>query len=95
MGWPPNGPPVARRASWQASETGYDHLLAERDRATDWVRSAIRSGQCRFSPSDQNFPKRIWYEDDGQFWQGLKVNDGLGEYKGWPISKEKKDEVFG
>ena len=67
----------------------------DRDRATQWVRAAIRAGQCRFLESDQHFPKKIWYEADGRVWMGLRVNDGLGQYKGWPISEEERDAVFG
>ena len=64
-------------------------------RATEWVKAAIRSDQCGFYESDQSFPKKVWYEAEGQFWMGLVVNPRLGEYKGWPISKEYRDEVFG
>ena len=67
----------------------------DRMRATEWVRAAIRSGQCRFYESSQNFPKKVWYEADGVVWMGLLVNGGLGEYKGWPVSREYRDEVFG
>ena len=63
-------------------------------RATKWVRNAIRAGQCRFYESDL-FPKRIWYEADGEIWIGLRVTDGLGEYKGWPGDEEERDETFG
>ena len=68
---------------------------SDRDRATEWVRAAIRAGQCRFHESDRNFPKKVWYEADGRIWMGLLVNDGLGEYKGWPICERYRDEVFG
>ena len=67
----------------------------DRDRATMWVRDAIQSGQCLFQRSDQKFPKKIWYEADGQVWMGMRVTDQLGEYKGWPISPEERDAVFG
>ena len=63
--------------------------------ATEWVRNAIRSGQCRFYQADQKFPKMIWYEADGVLWIGSRVTDGLGEYKGWPGDKEERDETFG
>ncbi len=64
-------------------------------RATGWVKAAIRDGQCRFHESDRNFPKKVWYEAEGKIWMGLLVNDGLGEYKGWPICREYRDGVFG
>lgn len=67
---------------------------SDRDMATHWVKEAIRLRQFRFCPSDHAFPKRIWYEADGQCWMGLLVNPGNGEYKGWPIGKEERNEVF-
>lgn len=68
---------------------------ADRARATTWVRAAIQAGQCIFQQSDQLFPKKIWYEADGQVWMGMRVTDRLGEYKGWPISREERDAIFG
>ena len=68
---------------------------SDRDMATEWVRAAIRLGQCRFYESDSNFPKKVWYEAKGQIWRGECINAGLGEYKGWPICKEERDEIFG
>ena len=66
----------------------------DRKRATGWVREAIRLGQCRFYESDHSYPKRIWLEADGQIWMGLLVNSGLGQYKGWPVSREERDDYF-
>ena len=66
----------------------------DRKRATEWVRLAIRLGQCRFYESDQSYPKKIWHKADGQLWMGVLVNSRLGHYKGWPISHEERDEVF-
>ena len=67
----------------------------DRDRAITWVQAAIQAGQCLFQQSDQRFPKKIWYEEDGQVWMGLRVTDQLGEYKGWPISRGERDAIFG
>lgn len=55
----------------------------------------IGSGQCRFYRSDSLFPKKVWYEADGCIWMGFLINPGNGEYMGWPIGKEERDEVFG
>lgn len=68
--------------------------VSDRDRATEWVRLAIRAGQCKFLESDQVFPKKVWYEADGRIWMGLRVTDVLGEYKGWPVLEEERDAVF-
>ena len=68
---------------------------SDRDRATGWVQAAIRNGQCRFHEADGIFPKKVWYEADGCIWMGVLINRGSGEYKGWPIGKEERDEIFG
>lgn len=56
----------------------------DRERATEWVRRAIRDGQCRFMEGDQDFPKHVWYEAEGRGWFGFCINSVAGEYKGWP-----------
>ena len=66
----------------------------DRDRATEWVKNAIREGRCKFLESDKRFPKKIWYEAEGQIWMGLLVTDIIGQYKGWPIGETERDEVF-
>ena len=66
----------------------------DRDRATQWVRDAIRLGQYKFVQADQVFPKRIWYAVDGQNWTGFCINTQLGHYKGWPISEEERRATF-
>ena len=66
----------------------------DRDRATDWVRQAIANGQCKFHEADKEFPKKIWHRADGRLWFGLCVNQGNGEYKGWPIEEQEWREVF-
>ena len=69
---------------------------SDRVRATQWLRVAIERGQYLFVQADQDFPKRIWYRDDrGQYWFGHCINTASGEYKGWPIEKRERDEVFG
>lgn len=65
-------------------------------RATRWVQEAIASGQCRFFEGDRDFPKKVWHQDeDGQFWLGVCSNKEAGHYKGWPITEQERDEVFG
>ena len=66
----------------------------DRRRATEWVRNAIIAGQYRFVESDQNFPKKIWYEADGRIWYGYCFNSVSGEYKGWPIEEDERRAVF-
>jgi len=68
---------------------------AERDKATIWVRKALKAGQVRFYEGDKDFPKRLWYRAEGQIWAGFLVNSGNGQYKGWPIDEEERGEIFG
>ena len=66
----------------------------DRNRATGWLRSAIRAGQYRFVETDQDFPKKVWCHESGQAWFGLCVNTKSGEYQGWPIDEGERRAVF-
>ena len=69
---------------------------SDRERATEWVREAIKQGNYQFVQTDQKFPKKLWYRDDsGQYWFGYCINTASGEYKGWPIDESEHDEIFG
>ena len=73
-------------------------LTEDRDRirATGWVRTAIKEGNYQFVQTDQKYPKKIWYRDShGQYWFGYCMNTFAGHYKGWPIYKSERDEIFG
>lgn len=67
----------------------------DRDRASRWVRIALRLGQYRFVEGDQDFPKHIWYERQGVIWFGFRVQDIAGTYKGWPIEEKERRALFG
>lgn len=74
---------------------------AERDRATEWVRHAIRHGQYDQTIWAGDFPRKIWYrEANGSYWYGRLMQQGAGEdpqaeYKGWPIDEAEWNEDFG
>ena len=58
----------------------------DREKATSWVRQAIRNGNYEFIETDHHFPKKIWYRDHlGRTWGGMCINTDLGTYKGWPV----------
>ena len=67
---------------------------ADRRRATEWVRAAIRSGQYKFLEGDQDFPKHVWYQADGRGWFGFCTNPAAGEYKGWPMEEDERRAYF-
>ena len=85
-----SGGPGKQETSICPLTTGRDRVLA-----TGWVRSAIAARQCLFLEADKVFPKKVWYEADGRIWMGSCTNTISGEYKGWPIGKEERDEIFG
>ena len=73
----------------------------DRERATVWVRHAIRNGQYDPNIWANGFPKAIWYrESANRYWFGRLTQQGAGdapkaEYKGWPISRSEWRENFG
>jgi hypothetical protein len=74
----------------------------EREIATEWVKEAVRNGQFDRGYELRNgFPRYIWHlTADGTYWYGFLMNEGAGpnataQYKGWPISKDEWDEIFG
>ena len=67
----------------------------DQEKATEWVRNAIQEGKCRFFFGDKRFPKKIWFEAEQTIWTGLCVNSELGQYKGWPSTREQRDAIFG
>ncbi len=68
---------------------------ADRERATEWVREAIKAGQVEFLEGGGDFPRYVWYEADGRGWEGRCVNAGTGDYKGWPMEEDELRARFG
>jgi hypothetical protein len=64
-------------------------------KATEYVRKAIENGNYRFVEGDQEFPKHIWYDDNGQGWFGFCFNSVAGHYKGWPLEEDERRAYFG
>ena len=61
-----------------------------------WDENLLRSeSPHRFYESDQDFPKKVSYEADGQTWIGYCVNRTTGDYKGWPIDDGERRAIFG
>jgi hypothetical protein len=86
---------VARRPNRQQTTVCHLTSEAEREQACAWVQAALTLGQVRYYDGDGTFPKHIWYRDsDGQYWFGFAVNQTAGTYKGWPITKGEKLEIF-
>ena len=67
----------------------------DQERATEWVKAALRANQVKYRDGNSEFPDHIWYRDKvGQLWVGRCINRTLAHYKGWPIPKDREDEVF-
>jgi hypothetical protein len=66
----------------------------ERDRASRWVKIALRLGHYKFLEGDKVFPKHIWYQRQGVGWFGFRVQDIAGTYKGWPMEEEQRRAIF-
>ena len=96
------GLPQPRRSKIPEQTATICDLVTDEDReqATEWVRLAVSRAQFDRNDWINEFPRKIWHKDEtGQFWYGFLTNSGAGEkpigqYKGWPISKEERDEIF-
>ena len=51
-----------------------------------WLREAIRRGAVG-AYWEGDFPRYVWFKAGESVYQGRLVNSGLGEYKGWPLSR--------
>jgi hypothetical protein len=70
--------------------------IADRAKASCWVRDALGNNQFLHFEGDKTYPKHIWYKDiNGQHWFGFCINSIAGTYKGWPIDESEKRETFG
>lgn len=58
--------------------------LADPERLTEWLRIAIRNGDCG-GPWESGFPRYVWYREGEQCYEGRLVNSEAGEYKGYPV----------
>jgi hypothetical protein len=85
--WRSGEPP--RRPKKQLTSVCQLVTESERARAVRMLRSAIKAGQYAFVEGDEDFPKRVWYIEDGQGWEALCINRTAGQYKGWPVDEEE------
>lgn len=58
---------------------------------TEWLRAAIRQGQC--GKFENGFPRRVWYRDGNDVFQANLHNRESGEYHGFPL--EPHDHIIG
>lgn len=78
------GPPRLR-----ADASPCDPELGDERELTSWIQDAIRSNF--FSEETQGgFPKYVWCERDGIWYEARIVNRDQGQYKGYPISASER-----
>jgi hypothetical protein len=59
--------------------------LAERQtQVTKWLKRAIRNGHCAHWEGD--FPRYVWHREAGTVYEARLVNQGNGQYKGYPLN---------
>lgn len=53
-----------------------------------WLKDALRKGSIS-SFREGRFPRYVWFKDGDQVYEGRLVNRELGEYKGYPLSRDE------
>jgi len=61
-------------------------LASQQQRLTQWLQEAIRHGLTG-APAENGWPRHLWHRDGEQWYEGRLTNQGLGEYKGWPVDE--------
>lgn len=56
---------------------------------TRWLKEAIRSSKIS-GPWENGFPRYVWVKKDNKVFVARLTNQGLGHYKGWPVSDPKQ-----
>lgn len=81
-------PSFAGQPRLRADATRCPRDITDLELVNLWLRSAVRRGAV----GDQwegIFPRKIWYKDGDIVFEGRLVNQGNGEYKGYPISQNE------
>jgi hypothetical protein len=50
-----------------------------------WLKKAIRSGYVS-AHWEGDFPRYVWYREADVVYEGRLVNQGNGQYKGYPLN---------
>lgn len=54
---------------------------------TEWVASALREGRIG-APWETDFPRYVWVQQDGVWYEARLVNQVLGQYKGYALDSD-------
>ncbi|MGH3772698.1 MAG: hypothetical protein ACRDRW_15105 [Pseudonocardiaceae bacterium] len=83
------GPPHPR-----ADASTCDPRLADQDELTGWLQQAIRGGRTG-GLWEGDFPRYVWHQVGRVLYEARLVNRELGQYKGYPLSRDEWPDAFG
>jgi len=83
------GPPTLRSDATPCPPDMKDQALL-----TGWLKAAIVAGRVG-EYWEHLFPRYVWVEHDGQWFEGRLTNSGLGHYKGYPLLVEELPRGLG
>ena len=64
------------------------NLAWKQSELTEWLREGIRNGLTGH-PWEGGFPRYAWCKKDGVGYEARLVNQGTGEYKGYPLTEDE------
>lgn len=56
---------------------------------TAWLRTAIREGLVSEDPAGSGFPRYVWVQHEGVWFEARLVNSEQGSYKGYPLADDE------
>ena len=56
--------------------------------AQQWLRDAVKRGNIQWTVEKEKHPRYVFGKIDGRFYLARLLNDGKGEYKGYPIQED-------
>ena len=62
--------------------------ITDQNLVNQWLRAAVRRGAVG-DHWEGGFPRYVWYKDGDIVYEGRLVNQGNGEYKGYPLSRDE------
>lgn len=76
----------------RADATKCDPRLGDPATLTSWLRQAVAAGHTS-EMWEGDFPRYVWYQRDGVWYEGRLVNQGLDEYKGYALQSDEAGEL--
>jgi hypothetical protein len=87
-----DAPSFAGQPKPRADASKCDRQLAfKQEEVTEWLRLAIRRGAISMVLED-GFPRYAWHKEDEVVYEARLTNQGLGQYKGYPLNSTEWPE---